>query len=231
MTLITSFVSYAILLVILSALRNRLVFEFMGSSMLLFGNPKIGLWLYSILFLPGTILHELSHWLMAEILQVRTGAINILPDLDAEGDTKRLGSVATAHSGPFRAFLIGVAPFITGMLTLSLLGYFLFLGGLSAWQYVLLIYGIAVVGSSMLLSREDRRTWPFIVIFSLIISFLIYQLDLNLASSFFSGVNSALISLNKVLVLTSGVLLGIIGLLYVLRRIIEKLMHKKVVRG
>lgn len=231
MTLFISALIYALLLIVLSALRNRLVFEFVGTSLLLFGSQKIGLWLYSLIFLPGTIIHELSHWLIAEILQVRTGEINILPDLETDGSTKRLGSVATAQAGPFRGFLIGIAPFLTGMAILSLLGYFLFLGGHTWWQYALLIYGIAIVGSSMLLSKEDRRTWPFIIIISLIFAFLIYQLDLNIPSSLLTQVNDALISLDKVLALTTVVLLTLIGILYGLRRIIERLMHKKVMRG
>jgi len=221
---------FVLLVIVLSALRNRLVHEFVGSSLLIFGSQNPGLWFYSLLFLPGTILHELSHWIVAEILQVRTGEINIFPDLGSEGGTKKLGSVATASSGPFRSFLIGIAPFLSGIFTLSLLGYFLFLGGLLWWQYALLIYATAVIGSSMLLSAEDRRTWPFIIIFVIVLIFLLNQLNLSLPPIFLAKIITVLVSLNKVLGVTVGIILVMIGILYTLRRIIEVLTHKKLTR-
>lgn len=231
MPLFTIIITLAILLLILSALRSRLIFEFLGISVLIFGTQTIGLWLYSILFLPGTIIHELSHWLVAEILQVRTGEIKILPDLESHGKNRKLGSVATASVDPLRGFLIGIAPLIAGMTILSLMGYFLFLGNLLWWQYTLLFYGIAVIGSSMLLSSEDRKNWPFIIIFVFILSYISYQLSVNFPALLIAQMSITLISLNKILILTSLIILCLIGILLSLRRIIEKLLHKKIIRG
>ncbi|KKU14396.1 MAG: hypothetical protein UX21_C0020G0001, partial [Microgenomates group bacterium GW2011_GWC2_45_8] len=64
MLVIYSALIFVILIVILSALRTRLVFELSGTSLLLFDTPRPGIILYSVLVLPGTVIHELSHWLV-----------------------------------------------------------------------------------------------------------------------------------------------------------------------
>ncbi|KKU25515.1 MAG: putative membrane protein [Microgenomates group bacterium GW2011_GWA2_46_16] len=122
MLVIYSALIFVILIVILSALRTRLVFELSGTSLLLFDTPRPGIILYSVLVLPGTVIHELSHWLVAEILQVRTGEIVILPELTGGDGEERLGSVQTERTDPLRGFLIGIAPFLTGLLILVTLG-------------------------------------------------------------------------------------------------------------
>lgn len=224
---------FIILIVILSLMRTRLVFELSGTSLLLFGDTKPGIVFYSIFFLPGTIIHELSHWLVAEILQVRTGAITIFPDLEDAGDghTQRLGSVATARSDPFRGFLIGLAPFLTGLAILAVLGRLLAMGwGIYLWwQLALIIYGIMVIGNSMMISESDRRTWPFIIIF---LTFILVVLSLYYPVVFMnkdSLLSNVLTPLNQVLGMTAGLNLVMIGGLYGLRRVVELLTKKKII--
>lgn len=222
---------FVALTLIISVLRNKLVFEIVGSSLLIFGTKKVGLWFYSLIFLPGTILHELSHWIVAELLGVRTGEITILPTFDdaTSGSRERLGSVQTASTGPLRSFIIGAAPFFTGLTTLYLLGYFLMQGTAYPWQSFLLIYGIIVTGSSMLLSKEDRRTWlPITILFSALL-ILLYKLDyldyiLNLISN-------PLEQINLVLSITAVAIIAVIGISYSFRRIIELITKKKIVRS
>ena len=134
MQLLVRLLDFIALVIILSSLRQRLVYELSGTSLLLFSTTSPGIFLYSILVLPGTIIHELSHWIVAEVLGVRTGQISIFPDLETGASTRRLGSVATAKSDPFRAFLIGIAPFISGLAILAVLGTLLSDGwGVFAW--------------------------------------------------------------------------------------------------
>ena len=226
------FAIFIILIVVLSVLRQKLVYEISGTSLLMLGSTRPGVIFYSLIFLPGTILHELSHWIVAEILQVRTGEITIFPDFEGRGESQRLGSVATARSDPFRGFLIGVAPFITGLLSLIILGRLLEVGwGVSPfWQVALIIYGIMVISNSMMISKEDRRTWPFIVLFLTLIIVLVvkYYPDILLDDSKF--VSSALSRLNLVLGVTAGFNLVMIGGSYSLRRLIEKLTNKRITR-
>ena len=219
-------------LLVLSTLRTWLHFEFVALSLLIFKTNRVGKWLYTLIFLPGTILHELSHWLMAELLGVRTGEITVLPDFDSpsEGGRERLGSVATASSGPVRSFLIGAAPFFTGLGILWILGSLLQSGDWLLWQYALIFYGIVVVGSSMLLSKEDRRSWPFIVILVAILLISYYFLPFTIPTTFVAAATNLFSRLNQVLFVTAFAILVIIGISYALRRIIQKLLGKKVIR-
>jgi hypothetical protein len=230
-SLLTLCALFVLLIIVLSALRTRLVYEIAGTSLLLSGSTRPGIWLYSLIMLPGTILHELSHWIVAEILQVKTGEITIMPELKGEGEREQLGSVATQRSDPFRGFLIGVAPFITGLLTLALLGSLLQTGWgvYSGWWIALIIYGIVVVGNSMMISKEDRRTWPFMIIFLTIVSVLLYQLQVQLPVSIAQVATDALSKINVVLGVTALLNLGMIGASYALRRIVERSTNKRIV--
>lgn len=219
-------------IIMLSVLRTRLHFEFVAVSILIFGSNLVGKWIYTIIFLPGTILHELSHWLMAELLGVGTGEITILPDFDdnLEGDREKLGSVQTAKTGPLRSFLIGAAPFLTGLAVLFVLGSLLLRGDLLLWQYALIFYSVIVVGSSMLLSKEDRKSWPFIAILLVVVTVIYYVLPIKIPQDLILGATSLIVRLNQVLFVTAGAILVIIGISHGLRRIIERLLGKKVIR-
>jgi hypothetical protein len=202
-----------------------------GTSLLLFGNTAPGIALYSILVLPGTIIHELSHWIVAEVLGVRTGEIQIFPDLENRGENRRLGSVATAKSDPFRAFLIGVAPFISGLAILAVLGTLLSDGwGVFAWWInALIIYGIMVIGNGMMISESDRRTWPFIIVFLLIVWIFLAKQTIFDLSFTYDLITTTLKPLNSVLLVTAGLNLVMIVGSYAIRKLIERLTGKRII--
>ena len=222
------------LTLVLSFIRTRLIFELSGASLLIFGTTKPGIVFYSLIFLPGTIIHELSHWIVAEVLQVATGQITIFPDLETEGSgvSQRLGSVATARSDPLRGFLIGVAPFLSGLAILAVLGRLFSLGLSGAfvwWQLVLIIYGIVVIDNSMMISESDRRTWPFILTFFAIITFIFIYLRSSLPLTIYDLLSTILDSLNIILGVTAGINLVMIVGLYGLRRLIQKITKRRIV--
>jgi hypothetical protein len=198
---------------------------------LLFGNTTPGIVLYSLLVLPGTIIHELSHWIVAEVLGVRTGQISIFPDLDTGASTRRLGSVATAKSDPFRAFLIGIAPFISGLAILAVLGTLLSDGwGVFAWWInALIIYGIMVIGNGMMISESDRRTWPFIIVFLLIVWVFLAKQTIFDLTPFLYSLSLTLKSLISVLLVTAGLNLVMIVGSYAIRKLIERLTGKRII--
>ncbi len=216
---------FVILIIILSTLRSRLVYELSGASLLLFGSAKPGIAIYSLFVLPGTIIHELSHWIVAELLLVKTGEITIFPE------ESRLGSVSTAKSDLFRGFLIGLAPFITGLIILMILGQLFSLGWGSYvwWQLVLIIYGIVVMGNSMMISESDRRTWPIILIIFLLIFILIFKYYPVLVIDNRSSIIEIMTPLNQILGVTAGLNLVMIGGLFATRRFIEKLTKRRIV--
>lgn len=200
----------------------------------MFGSTRPGITLYSILFLPGTIIHELSHWIVAEVVQVRTGTITIFPNLDDDSleSSQRLGSVAMVKTDPFRGFLIGLAPFISGLAILAVLGRLLatsFSSDYLWWQIALIVYGIMVIGNSMMISESDRRTWPFIIIFFLLIIILIsryYPWVFLDHEAFYIGIIKPV---NGVLGVTAGINLVMIGGSYGLRRLMQVITKKRIV--
>ena len=231
MPLVITVLEFLILIIVLAALRTRLVYELAGTSLLMFSSTRPGITLYSILVLPGTIIHELSHWLVAEILRVRTGTITILPELSGEGGSERLGSVSTERTDPIRGFLIGIAPFFTGMLILLVLARLLLLGwGVYVWwQIVLLIYGIMVTGNSMMISKEDRRTWPVMIVLIGAGLFLLERTGFAISPTSYIWINETLDNLNLVLGVTASFNLVMIGGSYLLRRLIERATGRRIV--
>lgn len=53
--------------------------------------PRLGMWAFSLFALPGTAVHELSHWLVALLLGAKPSFPNIIPK--REGSTWTLGFV------------------------------------------------------------------------------------------------------------------------------------------
>ncbi|MFO7682523.1 MAG: hypothetical protein R6X34_20995, partial [Chloroflexota bacterium] len=56
-----------------------------GLSLLITGKPEYAVILYALVLFPGVLLHELSHWLAASLLGVRTGRFSLLPRRQPDG--------------------------------------------------------------------------------------------------------------------------------------------------
>jgi hypothetical protein len=150
-----------------------------GVMLLLTEDREIALWLYAIVLLPGVILHELSHALVAKLVGVKIGRINILPQ---RSDRRiQLGFVPIEDTDFLRASLIGAAPLVVGSSAVVAIGYLIFgtpeiiaalrsgdwLIGLQelatvaqapdVWLWGYLVFAIA---NAMLPSRSDIHAWP-----------------------------------------------------------------------
>jgi len=146
--------------------------------------------LFSILFLPGVVLHEISHYLTAILLRVRTGRFSIIPQNLGNGRFQ-LGYVETEKTDIFRDSIIGIAPLISGGVvvgfigknqlnvtslweTLTTLDFNLFLLAiqkiLNQSDFWIWFYFITVISSTMLPSKSDRRAWlPLTLLIGLLI--------------------------------------------------------------
>ncbi len=123
------------------------------------GSRRFLIFLWSLIFLPGTIIHELSHFFMAILVGARTGKIEIFPeflDEDSHGGIA-LGSVQTQKLNIIQGVLVGLAPLFLGLGLLVWLGT-LILQSYSTTTYstlILQIYLFFTISNSFFPSRSD----------------------------------------------------------------------------
>lgn len=121
-------------------------------------SQTITIHLLSFLFLPGVIIHELAHMLIASLLFVRVGEIKFFPQVKESG--VKLGSVAVAKTDPFRRALIGIAPVLVGMGIIIIVLLFFTSDVLvinPILKYILLFYVLFEVSNTMFSSRKDME--------------------------------------------------------------------------
>jgi len=82
----------------------------------------VALIIYFVIVLPGVVIHELSHWLMAKLLGVRVSLPAIGPVRRGRSKRVSLGSVRVGKVDPVRASLIGMAPLLGGSAVILLIG-------------------------------------------------------------------------------------------------------------
>lgn len=159
-------------------------------------------YILSFLFLPGTILHELSHALVAGILLVPVGEIDIFPKI--EGDHIRLGSAQVAQTDMLRRMMIGLAPVMVG-LAIILSGLWIFqdnlLGPGELWPKLLILYLVFEIANSMFSSKKDLEGalafFGSIFLAILLIIAVLYWFNLLPNLDFVSKFNSSIISFLK----------------------------------
>lgn len=120
-------------------------------------NKKVSAYLFALLFLPGTYVHELSHLLTSLILFVPVGKLELIPKL--EGEKLRLGSVLIGKTDFIRRFIIGIAPLIIGVLILIMIVAFAFANppGNAWWKYLIYLYLIFTISNTMYMSKRDME--------------------------------------------------------------------------
>lgn len=168
---------------------------------------KVTVTILSVLFLPGTIVHELSHLLVAGVLFVPVGEINLVPEV--EGEQVKLGSVQIGQTDPFRRMLIGVAPLILGLSAVIGLIYFnrdSLLHFSPLWLTILVIYLIFQITNTMFSSKKDLEgalIFLGVIVTVIIIVILALYLtghmpDFNWINSLdYQGVNNFLTTVDK----------------------------------
>jgi len=180
MPLIGLAVTLALLLLIERWIHRHL----QGTMLLLTGDREMAVVLYALPLMPGILLHEISHALVAKLLGVRVGRVSVRPQLTDE--RIQLGFVPVEKTDPVRASLIGLAPLLAGSAVILLIGYLFFgIGGVQrafvegAWsgliaRFIQMVkapdvwlwaYLIFAVSNTMLPSRSDRESWTPVLLF------------------------------------------------------------------
>jgi hypothetical protein len=246
-----TFLYLLLLLVPMIYLQRFLQREIQAIFLLITRQPDISMALFSLLFLPGVLLHEASHFFMAKVLGVKTGRFSIIPR-KLEGGRIRLGYVETAQTDHFRDGLIGAAPLISGGLFVAFAGVY-HLGLNAIWvtiihgqwsgfaqaiQSVVLtpdfwiwFYLVFTVSSTMMPSASDRRAWTPLIFILLVMLVLILLIGLgpwlltNFGKAFLTALNSITLIFG-ITVLIHAILLPPIWLV---RKIISRVVGFQVV--
>jgi hypothetical protein len=146
-------------------------------------SKKITVYLLALLFLPGTIVHELAHFFTAKLLLVYAGKIRLIPELN--GQQVKLGTVQVGVTDPIRRFFIGAAPFFTGtlivLITFILIAHFRLAGNYLA----LIITGYITfeVGNTMFSSKKDMEGAIELLIIILVLIALSIFLQIHIEKS------------------------------------------------
>ena len=149
----------------------------------------VGTYIFAILFLPGTFIHEISHFLTALFLLVPVGQIELMPER-IEGGIK-MGSVPIGKTDPVRRTLIGVAQIIFGLGIILGTIYYVYSRNLFNNPIALIItsYIAFEVGNTMFSSKEDMEgVLPLLVvliIFYAILYFIGVRISLNINPDIF----------------------------------------------
>jgi hypothetical protein len=211
---------------------------------------EIALAIFSLLFFPGVLLHEISHFLMAKILFVPTGGFSLIPRRTKDGRLL-MGFVETAPTDILRDALIGAAPLLVGSAFVAFAGLF-HLRLVTLWEalstleleatlaaltevykrpdFWLWFYLIVAVSSTMLPSHADRRTWlPVLLVIVLLVALAALVgagpwMVANLAPLF----NNALRALAIVLAISAAVHLVVLLPALLLQRLLSQALGLKV---
>lgn len=241
-----SIIFFGIVFVLTILLQRWLHKHIQGFALALTGNPGCAVRLLFYLLLPGVLLHEASHYVVAKLLLVRTNGMSI-----GIGNTRRkqisLGSVNIAQTDPIRESIIGIAPFVVGLSAIWLIvgwGFGVWPNsGLTLLQMVesirdyaydwttwLDIYLVFAVSTAMIPSESDREPWgPVITVFGVGVAILFLlgwtprapQDFVTLARQLIDALTFAL----GVAVIVNG---AIAVLLWVLERMVEQISGRRV---
>lgn len=174
-------------IVVLYFLTRRLQKGFARLFYRLTRSERITSYLLALLFLPGTFVHEMAHFLTALFLLVPVGQMELIPEIDRDSHNLKLGSVPIAKTDFVRRTLIGVAPIVFGFtIIIGLLYYTTSKGLLNSHLVVLgVAYIVFEIANTMFLSRRDLEgSWKFLILVIFLVAFL-YLLGMRVEQASF----------------------------------------------
>lgn len=141
-------------------------------------NQKLTYTLLSLLFFPGTIIHEFSHFFAAIFLFLNVRGIQIFPKF--ENNQIKLGTVLYEKKDPIRGVLVGIAPLFGAFLLFFSLSYFNIFPNNNLGLNIAIIYLIFSISSTMFSSKQDLVDLIYIIPFILILSLNLYIFDIKI---------------------------------------------------
>src|SRR3989338_4683197 len=191
-----------------------------------FKNKKAAVWGMAILFLPGTVVHELSHLMMALVLRVPTGPLSIWPAFEKEEDGKevkvKVGHIMVAKTSPFKLTLIGVAPMIVGLTIIYFVGFYTRGENFQFTpRVIIMIYILFVTSTSMFSSKQDLKSLLITLPVAILIMAAIYLsgVKIMIEGNLIDVLRKILVDLNRSLILTVGIDCAVLVILVAIKKI------------
>jgi hypothetical protein len=181
-----------------------------GLILLLGGSARVAVAVYDLLVLPGVVLHELSHMLLALVLGVRVLRVRLFQFRRL--DDPRQGEVVVANTDPLRMSMIGAAPLLGGIAVLALLRPLLLalLDGdqlspdlvvqlLGTPRALVVLYPVVAIANTMFPSAADRQAWRVVALGVLMLSAILLGLRLTLPVAWLQTITTAAERLTAIL--------------------------------
>lgn len=126
----------------------------------------------AVLLLPGTIVHEISHFFAATVLLLPVGEVQIMPEW--HDNQIRLGKVTYAKTDAIRSVLVGIAPIFGAFLVLTFAYLFHLFPASNIWLTVLGGYLLYSITANMFSSKQDLVDLIYVIPFIIILGILWY---------------------------------------------------------
>ncbi len=190
-----------VVLAVLWLLNIVLAQHIQGLILLLGGSARVAVAVYDVLVLPGVVLHELSHTLMAWLLGVRVLRVRLFQFRRLHDP--RQGEVVVAQADPLRMSMIGAAPLVGGGVTLALLQPLVLallgdqfslaaLGDvLQTPQALAVLYLVVAVTNTMFPSAADRQAWRVMLAGTLLVGAVVIGLRLAVPPAWINSLTAA----------------------------------------
>jgi hypothetical protein len=222
-----------------------------GLGLLITNDPQGAVLIYYLALVPGVALHEGSQWFLAKMLRVKIKKFRLWPEKQ-RGGTIRLGLVEIdEETDNVRATLVGVIPLVVGIGVIALLGGWRFdptnllaamatgdlptIGAafgdfLNAPDFWLWAYVVFAIANTMLPEEHDRIFW--IPIVGVLIGLVVLLLVLDLGILVWAGLDGPLAqlaaSMSLALILSLCIDWLVMGLIWVLERVLGHVLNREV---
>lgn len=231
-----------IFLFLVSKKISSLIFSFF---FLITRNRRFSVGILAFLLLPGTFIHEFSHFIAAILCRVQTGELTIFPTIEKSGEVKA-GKLYMAKTDPFRRTFIGLAPMIIGLIMIYFIGKILLPTNLISYVSYLIssqpttynlqpitylgFYLLFIVSTTMFSSKKDLESLIIAAPITFIFITALYFTGIRIVfeEPFISKTNQVLANLNYYLLISSVLDFIIYFLLALNLGLWEKVLGKKI---
>ena len=214
--MVYQFLFFILLLIIIFLISKNAINHIYLLIQKIFRKKKTAVWVLAFVFLPGTVIHEVSHLILALILRVPTGPLSIFPTFDEKEDKAnlsaalkaRMGHITVAKTDPFRLTIIGVAPMIIGLMIIYFLGNILPPPSRSPFGHlegVLAIYFLFITSTTMFSSKQDLKSLLVSLPITILIMTALYLTGIKIivGGNILEKIRILLTDLNRNLILTA----------------------------